>query len=227
MSSENPLVSVIIPVYNGSKYLSEAIDSVANQTYTPLEIIMVDDGSTDDSVRIAESFHKIKIIKQKNQGNASARNEGIKKSQGKFISFLDADDYWTRDKIKTQIEFLLGNTEFDCVVGKFKNFFQPGEKIPQYINKMVFLNPKKGEMLCLGTLLAPITLFDRVGLFNRSLRIGVDLDWFFKAREIGIKIGKIPEILMFRRLHGSNISYRIIPSELIEIFRDSIKRKRG
>ena len=101
---KNKLVSVIIPVYNGENYLSQAIDSVIDQTYSPIELIIVDDGSTDKSKEIASSYSQVNYVYQENQGVAIARNTGIFKSQGEYIAFLDQDDIWTANKLKLQVD---------------------------------------------------------------------------------------------------------------------------
>lgn len=102
----NPLISVIIPTYNGEKYLTEAIDSVLNQTYKNIEIIVVDDGSTSSIPKeICESYNnKVFYLKQDNAGVASARNTGINNSKGELIAFLDDDDIWLPDKLSKQVE---------------------------------------------------------------------------------------------------------------------------
>ena len=100
---DSPLVSVIIPVYNGEKYLRESIDSIFSQTYTPIEVIVVDDGSTDQSKAIARSFPQIRYLFQNNSGHASARNRGIRAANADYISFLDSDDLWLPEKLLLQI----------------------------------------------------------------------------------------------------------------------------
>ena len=102
----NPLVSVIMPVYNGEQFLRLALDSVFAQNYRPLDIIVVDDGSTDHSADIACSFKGVRYFYQENQGDGLARNHGIAQAQGDFISFLVADDLWAPHKTYVQIEYL-------------------------------------------------------------------------------------------------------------------------
>ena len=99
---DKPLVSVIVPVYNGEHYLSFAIHSILRQDYHPSEVIVVDDGSTDNSANIARSFKEVRYIHQSNQGVAMARNVGIAAARGEFIAFLDADDLWTPNKLSIQ-----------------------------------------------------------------------------------------------------------------------------
>src|SRR6476660_1471039 len=111
MTEEKPLVSVIIPVYNGTCYLRAALESVFAQTYRPFEVIVVDDGSLDDSGVIAQSFDDVRYIHQENQGVAAARNNGIEVARGEFLAFLDQDDLWTPEKLKLQMGHLLSDPE--------------------------------------------------------------------------------------------------------------------
>lgn len=104
-------VTVVIPVYNGEKYIADSINSVLMQTFTDFEIVVVDDGSSDQSVNIAESFNdgRIRIVKQQNRGLAGARNTGISAARGEYIALLDADDLWDKEKLKYHVEHLDNN----------------------------------------------------------------------------------------------------------------------
>lgn len=111
----NGKVSIITPCYNGAKYIKETMDSVISQTYTDWEMLIIDDGSTDESANIVKKYSendkRIKLIQQKNAGSAAARNNGIKKAEGQYIALLDADDIWHKDFLEKQIEFMkLKNT---------------------------------------------------------------------------------------------------------------------
>jgi glycosyltransferase involved in cell wall biosynthesis len=100
----NPLVSVVIPCYNAAKTLAATLESVLAQSYRPIEVIVVDDGSSDESAAIARSFApRVTVVVQKNGGPASARNEGIRRCRGEYIAFLDADDLWLPDKLAVQV----------------------------------------------------------------------------------------------------------------------------
>jgi len=116
-TKNNPLVSVIIPVYNAELYLEESIRSALEQTYRPFEILVVDDGSTDGSGSIARKFkEQIIYIYQSNQGVAAARNQGINKSSGKFLTFLDADDLWKPKKLSIQMKYMLDHPELQYTI---------------------------------------------------------------------------------------------------------------
>src|ERR1044072_1619841 len=116
------LVSVIIPVYNGGRYLRAALESVFAQTYRPIEVIVVDDGSADDSGLIAQSFPEVRHMRQQNQGVAAARNNAIAASRGEFLAFLDQDDLWTPEKLRLQIGYLLTHPELGYTLTQQKFF---------------------------------------------------------------------------------------------------------
>src|SRR5512143_4014499 len=119
MSSE-PLVSVVMPVYNGARYLRQALESALNQTYRPLEIIVVDDGSTDEtSAILAEFGSRIRAIRQKNPGSAAARNAALQAAHGEIIAFLDADDLWLPQKLEVQVAYLRAHPDVELVATRW------------------------------------------------------------------------------------------------------------
>ncbi len=130
MNQSNPLVSVIVPVYNTEKYLADCLDSIKNQTYDNLEIICINDGSTDNSATILQSYAntdpRIKIITQKNQGLSAARNAGIKKSTGNFVTFVDSDDQIEPQMISRMINAVNKNSS-DIVACSFKELYPSGK----------------------------------------------------------------------------------------------------
>ncbi|WP_372716856.1 glycosyltransferase family 2 protein [Novipirellula sp.] len=120
-SKNNPLISVVIPCYNASVFIRETLDSVRSQTYKPLEVIIVDDGSTDDSVAIAESYGSfVSVIQQENQGESVARNRGIEEAKGDWIAFLDADDVWAPKKLQRQVAEI--DSQVVCIHTNYYNF---------------------------------------------------------------------------------------------------------
>jgi glycosyltransferase involved in cell wall biosynthesis len=116
------LVSVIVPVYNGENYLSETLDSIFAQDYEPFEVIVIDDGSTDGSADIVQSYSNVRYIHQSNQGVPVARNTGLTAAQGEFIAFSDQDDLWKPNKLRVQTGYLLQYTEVQYVLCKTRLF---------------------------------------------------------------------------------------------------------
>ena len=118
----NPLVSVIIPNYNGAPFIAEALETVFEQRLNNLEVIVIDDGSTDNSMEILERFRsQIKLISTENFGAAAARNSGMKAARGEFIAFLDSDDLWTKDKLTRQL-YMLQKLNLDLVYCSSQEF---------------------------------------------------------------------------------------------------------
>jgi glycosyltransferase involved in cell wall biosynthesis len=226
-SVQEPLVSAILAVYNGEPYLAESIASVASQSYRPIEIIVVDDGSTDHTAEIARSFEGVRYIYQTNQGHAAAMNLGVETAGGEFLAFLDADDLWEPNKLDLQVGYLLEHPAIDYVIAKTRNFVEPGAELPTPLTKDLLLTPH--VLLSLGTLVARRAAFEVVGTFDVSYAHAKDVDWFIRAREAGLCMAVMPETLLHRRLHGSNRSFhaQARTHEFLRAVRSSIERRRG
>ena len=184
------LVSAIIPVYNGETFLAEALASVAAQSLTELEIIVVDDGSTDRTRDMAQAFGdpRLRYFRQANAGASVARNHGVEVCRGEMLAFLDADDLWTPDKLRLQMASL-ERGDGDMIFGNVEEFASPAVTLP-------------GASAV--TLLMRRTAFERVGRFNADLRIGEFIDWYARAIDIGMKPAMLPQVLTRRRLHAHN-----------------------
>ena len=223
----NPLVSVIIPVYNGARYLRAALESVFAQTYRSFEVIVVDDGSVDDSGLIAQSFPEVRYIHQTNCGVAAARNHGIEAAQGEFFAFLDQDDLWTPDKLRLQIEYLLSHPEVGYTLTQQKFFLDQGATLPAWFRKELFDSIHTGWVL--GTLVVRRTTFEQVGNFVTGYSAANDSDWFFRAKAAAIPMAVVPELLLLKRIHETNDSARAkeILSELLKVVKTSLDRQRS
>jgi glycosyltransferase involved in cell wall biosynthesis len=219
-----PLISVIIPVYNGETYLAEAVHSILAQGYKPLEIIVVDDGSTDGSAAVAHAFgQKIQYVYQANQGPAAARNRGLELAQGSVISFLDADDLWPQEKLARQMGWLQAGAEI--VLGYTQLWLEQrgegkGGDFQPYAQPWLYLQ--------VGCALLRRSLLDVVGMFDCSLRIGEDMDWFLRVRESGAKMKIIPEVTLLYRLHAQGMTRGSSPAEggLARLIQRSLTRRR-
>jgi len=222
-------ISIIIPVYNTEKYLGEAIESVLMQEIKPLEIIVVDDGSTDDSVKVAEKFgNKVSLLKQvTNSGCGAARNRGIKSANGKYLAFLDADDLWAIGKLKAQFSFLENNPGMDMVFGNVEQFISP--ELPEEHQKKLRVEFKKMPGYAAGTMLIQKVSFLRVGVFDEKLELGEYIDWFSRAKDMGIKYRMLDEIVLRRRIHTSNMGIykKQHVKDYTAIMRAALARKRN
>ena len=222
-----PLISVIIPVHNGGRYLRAALESVFAQTYDPFEVIVVDDGSTDDSGAIAQSFPDVRYIHQSNQGVAAARNNGIAAARGEFFAFLDQDDLWTPEKLKLQIGHLQSHPDIGYTLTQQQFFLDPGATIPTWFRKELLSEVHTGWVL--GTLVVRRTTFEQIGNFATGYSAASDGDWFFRAKAAGIPMAIVPELLLLKRIHGANESARAkeILSELRKVVKSSLDRQRA
>lgn len=233
MKWKSPLVSVIIPVYNGEKYLAEAIESVLAQAHRPIEIIVVDDGSSDHSADVARSFPEtVRYYYQNNSGSAAARNKGVQEARGSLLAFVDADDLWVKEKLSLQMPMLEADPAPDMVFGHVSQFFSPD--LDQAVRKKVVCPEGKMPGYHVGTLLIRRETFLQVGLFNPALQCGEFLDWSFRAKEKGLKELMLPEVLMKRRIHSSNMG--IVKSntrtdnshaDYVRILKASLDRRRN
>lgn len=185
----NAKVSVIIPTYNCAQYVIEAIESVLNQTYQNYEIIVFDDGSTDDTKSVIQPYiesGKIKYIYQENMGPGAARNRGIEIAEGDYVAFLDADDVWLPNFLEQSVNTLSQNIHAGFVYSG--NYFvdENRKEIPNYIRKNVF---KRGnvclDLFCNHFIMTPSVLikkecFKKTGSFDENLMVGEDYDFFLR-----------------------------------------------
>ena len=193
MSSLNPLVSILIPCYNAEKWLAEALESALSQTWKNIEIILVDDGSTDGSLAIAKSYESknVKVIAQENRGASSARNTALKQAQGDFIQYLDADDLIALDKIERQLVCLEFDRESKYIAsGEWSRFFKhPDEAkfVPQEL--WIDLYPidwltsawKDNLMMHPAAWLVPRKVSNLAGYWNENISLNDDGEYFCRS----------------------------------------------
>lgn len=218
-------VSVIIPVYNGESTLAEAVESVRSQGADSLEIIVVDDGSTDRTGEVIRTLgRKVRSFRQANAGPAAARNRGLTKARGDWIAFLDADDLWAPGKLARQLDFLERHPEVDVVQGMshpFRDEWRDGLRLRKWLARV--WSPKPDSALFRAD------VFARVGPFAGDMTIGEDLDWFFRARELGVRIAVLPEVAVYYRRHEGNLTRdpQTVTQASLTALRTSLRRRRG
>lgn len=206
MSANQPRVSVIIPVYNGERYLAEAIESVLQQTLPPAEVIVVDDGSADGSGAVAQSFAAVRYLRQVNGGSNAARNRGILHSTGDFLAFLDADDLWMPDKLAVQMAVLTQEPALDFVYGYVEQFFSPDLSVTQRAGWVDTSHPIPG--IHQGTLLARRSSFLKIGLFQEDQMYTQFTGWYALSQDRQMRERILSDVVMRRRVHDSNMSLR-------------------
>jgi glycosyltransferase involved in cell wall biosynthesis len=199
-----PLVSAVIPVFNGARFLEEALRSAVQQDYRPLEIIVVDDGSTDGSAAIARSFAEVTYLRQENRGVAAARNAGVAAGRGEIIAFLDQDDRWRPGKLAAQVAYLEAHPEVGIVLARMRAFLEPGSEPPSWFRPSLL--EKDVDGLTPGTYVVRRRLFESVGPFNEDFATASDSDWLLRARRAGETLPVVPEVLLDYRVHSTNQS---------------------
>lgn len=221
-------ISVIIPVYNTEKYIAEAIESVLSQTHKPAEVIVADDGSTDDSVSVAKSFGEVvSIVHCEHRGAGAARNSGIQVAKHPFLAFLDADDLWVPEKLAWQVTIMETHPETDMVFGKVRQFISP-----ELTAEKEHLFRKDLELMpgyVAGTLLIRKETFLNIGLFSETLRIGEFIEWYSRATDAGLAGIMAEDICLLRRIHDANtmITRKTAMKDYTSILREAIARKRN
>ena len=216
-----PLVSVIIPVFNGERFLREAVESVLAQKYSPVEIIIVDDGSTDGTATVARSFPEtVRYLHQTNHGPAAARNRGIEQAQGNLIAFADADDLWPSHKLELQLPYLIRDSKIDIVLGRIQQVLLSETQAKEIGDPAFSVN--------LGSAVIRRSCFERVGLFDETMRYSEDVDWFMRAREGAAAIMTIDAVTLFYRQHEQNMTRGKSTSELnvLKALKKSLDRRR-
>jgi len=195
-----PLISVIVPVYNGERYLAEALQSIENQTYSRIEIIAVDDGSSDGTASVIRKFSSVIPVLQRHSGLSTALNNGIRNAKGSFLAFLDADDIWLEDKLSNQMKVFMNNSGIEAVFGHIIQFEENAE-----LGKDANLS-RRIPGYCKGSMLIKKASFLRVGFFDARWRIGDFIDWYKRAADKNLRISLISDIVMKRRVHSGNMS---------------------
>lgn len=215
----HPLVSSIVPMYNSPlPYIREAVDSIAAQTYPNQEIILVDDGSTNDSPVSVASWENVRLISQLNKGDGAARNYGIREAGGEFLAFLDSDDVWAPSKIEKQMKFLLDDPALGFVLCRVEVFYEGDSADKPWATEKA--KTEKHGAFFPSALLARRQVFEQIGFFDEKYHIGADPDWFLRAQDAGIRHKIVEEPLLKRRIHGSNLSSR--QTELRSVVFDSV-----
>ena len=206
MSPDAVQVSVIIPAYNCAHFLPEAVDSIRRQNHPALEIVIVNDGSTDATAEVAASFgDRVRCVHQANGGCAAARNAGLEAARGEFVSFLDADDLWPEDTLARQLPVLTGSLQAGIVLGKTQalSLVESAGGEPAHFEPFAY----PWHMTILGSALCRRRVFETVGRFDVAIENGSDdVDWFFRAWECGVETILIDPVTLLYRMHSTNLT---------------------
>jgi hypothetical protein len=220
-----PIISVIIPAYNGVRFLSGAVASIIAQQYPSLDLIIVDDGSTEDIVSEVKNLPiDVRFFRQDNAGPAAARNRGIREATAEYLAFLDIDDQWPEGNLFRLLNVLSEKPEVDVAIGYSQlvreNLAQGGinyignaaESFPYSITAGLFRR----------------RAFERVGLFDPDLRFGEDTDWFKRAEEQNLEIVRLHETTLLVRRHETNMTKgrSLVELNALKVFKKMLDRQR-
>jgi glycosyltransferase involved in cell wall biosynthesis len=224
----NRRISVIVPVYNGEHYLAAAIASVIDQTYAPAEIIVVDDGSTDRTAKVANGFGApVRYEHRSHLGSPdAARNRGVELAHGEYLTFLDQDDLWVRNKLDVQMAASTGDDSLDIIFGHVEQFLSPD--LPEEMAKQMHYPTgiKPGRIL--SAMMVKRSTFRRVGWFSTKWRLSGFLDWYARAMELGLRETMLPQIVARRRIHSANLNIvqRHAQVDYVRAVKASLDRRR-
>jgi hypothetical protein len=206
-----PAVSVIIPAYNQSHYLAEAIQSVLGQTYPDFEIIVVDDGSTDDTPAVAKRFNdpRVRYIYQENRGLSGARNTGIRNSVGEYLTYLDSDDLFSEEKLALLVEELEKNQSIGFVAGQAIPIDENGRRVgkifnsppPEDIHLLLIRNP-----FHVGSVMLRRSWQEKAGEFDEKLRSYEDWDMWLRLALAGCSMGWVAQPVSYYRFHSAQMT---------------------
>lgn len=210
--NKDPLVSVITATLNASKYLREALNSILNQTYQNIEVLIIDGGSTDDTIEIANMFPKVSFVTQNGKGLFDAWNQGIQMCNGDFVAILDSDDIWNPTTLSDHVNALLSDSSKLGSVGQVK-FFLEEKQTPPPEFKLSLL--EKSHLAYMpGCFMGRKEIFNRIGYYETEWKIASDIIWFGKVKDLKDEIYILDSIVLNKRVHKNNISYNSVEEDI-------------
>lgn len=228
MNGATPMVSVIVPYYDHGDLLGESLRSIRRQAAGDVEVIVVDDGShRSPGGVVTDVFPRARLIRQENRGPAAARNAGIRAAHGALIGFLDADDVWADGALRNMLEGLRNAPRAGAVHGHMRRFVSEGGERAKIGRLCLSFN--------LGSMLFRRNLFDRVGLFNGTLRFSEDVEFHLRMREAGARTLVIPDLTLLYRRHRASMTASRHPgartpnhlASWMRLLSESMKRREG
>jgi glycosyltransferase involved in cell wall biosynthesis len=198
----SPLVSVVVGTFNGGRYLGEALDSVLAQDHPAVEMIVVDDGSTDATPEIVAGYSGLRSIRQPNRGQGAAKNSGVAAARGELIAFLDHDDVWFPAKLSRQVAALAARPDAAGALARLEVRLEPGVPHPPWLTRA-----REYPWFPPSSWLLRRAALDQIGPFEEQ-SVNPDFDWMLRARDAGAEFEIVEGPLGAYRFHGENVSYR-------------------
>ena len=218
------LVSVVMAAFEEEAFIGEALESVLAQSYRPVEVIVVDDGSGDRTAEIAAAAG-VRVLRQAHLGPAAARNAGLAVAEGEYWTIFDADDVMPPERLECQVAHLQRHPELGIVLGLTEAFVTPGEPRPVHFNSAWDNGPFPA---CAGTTLARRQVLDTVGPFDEGVSLAYDVEWLARAKDAGIRAGQIDDLCLRYRIHRGNTSADApaVHLAMLKLLRESVRRRR-
>lgn len=226
---QQPLVSIVIPLFNGKNFITRALNSIKNQSYSNWEVFVIDDGSSDEGADlVSDQYPSIQLMRQANSGQAVARNQGVKAAKGKYIAFLDQDDEWLPEKLALQVQALNHNPYVGFVTCNQSHYLEEGIKnVPANMLQALQGLKEVHRSMIPSALMVRKHALDKVGGFDAELRMGDDTDLLLKLRHAGYQELNVEHLLLRKWIHGSNDSFNTAKMKkgLFEVLYKNLKRK--
>ncbi len=226
MVASPELVSVVVPVYNGERFLSECLVSLLSQDHSSIEVVVVDDGSTDGSAELAERFAPdVRVVRRPHEGLGAARNAGIDAASGSLIGFCDADDWWKPHKARVQVAHLAEHPDVDLVLCRQDTVIEAGTRAPDWLIPDQVYGDLDG--VSPTSALFRRAVFDAVR-YRTDMEVGTDINLLVRARAAGFTIDVLDESLRVRRIHDDNMTTRLGggKSGMFETVREHLRSRR-
>jgi glycosyltransferase involved in cell wall biosynthesis len=220
-------VSVIMIARNGAAFITDALNSIFLSRLRPLEVLVIDGGSTDGTAALAAAVPGVTVLAQVSCGISAAYNEGIAWARGDLLAFLSSDDLWLPGKLDRQAALMQADPGLLYSVTMVEHFLEPGCAPPPGFRRTLLDRPVPGMLM--ETLMARPAAFARIGGFDPAHAVAGDTDWFARARDAGLKMALLPEVLLRKRVHGGNASLTDpqVNGQLLTALRGSLARKRA
>lgn len=220
-------VSVVLPVRDGERYLAEALDSVLGQVPAPCEVVVVDDGSKDRSVAIAEAADgPVRVIRTPPRGVWPATNRGIADVSAPLLAFIDADDRWTPGRLAEQVAVLDADPQMDAVGGQVASFYSPDLSTEERHRRRATEALLDGFVM--GAIVFRRAAFEQVGPFDEEQRLGGLIDWWARAQDVGLRVHHLDRVTLERRIHAANTTTVTpdLPAQYARALKLSLDRRR-
>jgi glycosyltransferase involved in cell wall biosynthesis len=205
MTPVAPDISVVIPVHNGERYLAESIQSVLDQDHPALELLVIDNGSTDATADVARTFSSVRYFHLADKGLSKALNYGLEQCRGGLLAFLDADDLWPPNRLAVQLNAFARNPAVEMVFGHVEQFISP--ELEDSAKAKLSIRDTHLPGRYRGSMLIRKESFWRVGPFEPSMDFAEFIDWYMRAAEQKIRELMLPDVVTLRRIHGANLGY--------------------